>query len=76
MSTTTVTLERAATAARTRPTHAPIPMSRIVGVELRKMFDTRSGFWLMMSVGIIAAMRQRIYRSMVRRPFHTRTHPA
>jgi ABC-2 type transport system permease protein len=33
-----------------------IPMTRIVGVELRKMFDTRSGFWLMMSVGIAAVL--------------------
>lgn len=30
----------------------PIPMTRIVGVELRKMFNTRSGFWLMASIGI------------------------
>jgi ABC-2 type transport system permease protein len=29
-----------------------IPMQRVVGVELRKMFDTRSGFWLMASIGI------------------------
>jgi ABC-2 type transport system permease protein len=34
----------------------PIPMSRIVGVELRKMFDTRSGFWLMTSIGIAALL--------------------
>lgn len=32
----------------------PIPMTRIVGVELRKMFNTRSGFWLMISIGIAA----------------------
>jgi hypothetical protein len=32
----------------------PIPMSRIVAVELRKMFNTRSGFWLMASIGIAA----------------------
>lgn len=31
-----------------------IPLSRIVRVELRKMFDTRSGFWLMTSIGIVA----------------------
>jgi ABC-2 type transport system permease protein len=34
----------------------PIPMSRIVGVELRKMFNTRSGFWLMASIGIAALL--------------------
>lgn len=31
-----------------------VPLSRLVKVELRKMFNTRSGFWLMMSIGIIA----------------------
>ena len=35
-----------------RGTPAPIPTTRLVGVELRKMFDTRSGFWLLMSIGI------------------------
>ena len=30
----------------------PIPLSRVVRVELRKMFDTRSGFWLIASIGI------------------------
>ena len=30
-----------------------IPLSRLVGVELRKMFDTRSGFWLMASIVIV-----------------------
>jgi ABC-2 type transport system permease protein len=33
-----------------------VPLSRIVKVELRKMFDTRSGFWLMASIGIIATL--------------------
>jgi ABC-2 type transport system permease protein len=32
----------------------PIPTTRLVGVELRKMFDTRAGFWLMASVGIVS----------------------
>ena len=39
-----------------RPTYAPIPMRTIMGVELRKMFDTRSGFWLMASVVILAVI--------------------
>lgn len=39
-----------------RPTPARIPMSRIVSVELRKSFDTRSGFWLMMSIAILAVI--------------------
>jgi ABC-2 type transport system permease protein len=39
-----------------RPTPARIPMSRIVAVELRKSFDTRSGFWLMASIAILAVV--------------------
>jgi hypothetical protein len=42
-----------------RPTRtAPrrIPMSRVVSVELRKMFDTRSGFWLMASIVIASVL--------------------
>lgn len=33
-----------------------VPMSRLVTVELRRMFDTRSGFWLMASVVIVAVL--------------------
>lgn len=36
--------------ARTAPHRVPI--ARVIGVELRKMFDTRSGFWLMASIVI------------------------
>jgi ABC-2 type transport system permease protein len=52
-----ITLEREAgrTAGTTTPTPG-IPMSRLVGVELRKMFDTRSGFWLMTSIAITAVL--------------------
>ena len=35
-------------------THRAIPLRRIISTELRKMFDTRSGFWLMASIGILA----------------------
>jgi ABC-2 type transport system permease protein len=35
---------------------APIPLSRIAAVELRKSFDTRSGFWLMASIAIAATL--------------------
>lgn len=31
-----------------------IPLTRIVGVELRKSFDTRSGLWLLSSIGLAA----------------------
>ena len=41
---------------REREAFAPIPMTRIIAVELRKMFDTRSGFWLMASIGILAVL--------------------
>jgi len=40
------------TGPRTAPT--PIPLARVVRVELRKMFDTRSGFWLMTGIAILA----------------------
>src|SRR5918994_5913024 len=39
-----------------RPARRRIPMSRIVSVELRKSFDTRSGFWLLASIGILAVV--------------------
>jgi ABC-2 type transport system permease protein len=39
------------------PVHASaIPLPRVVGVELRKMFDTRAGFWLMASILIAAVV--------------------
>ncbi|MCW2799817.1 MAG: transporter permease [Aeromicrobium sp.] len=37
-------------------TKSNVPLSRIVKVELRKMFDTRSGFWLMASILIVGAI--------------------
>ena len=42
--------------ARTRALHQGIPLSRIITTELRKMFDTRSGFWLLVSIGILAML--------------------
>ena len=32
---------------------APVTLGRVIQVELRKMFDTRSGFWLMASLVIL-----------------------
>jgi len=43
-------------APRTRPAPTPTPFRRVVGVELRKMFDTRSGFWLMASIVIASVI--------------------
>jgi ABC-2 type transport system permease protein len=34
----------------------PIPFRRLLGVELRKMFDTRAGSWLLASIGITAVL--------------------
>ena len=39
-----------------RGSHGRIPTGRLVAVELRKMFDTRSGFWLVTGGAIIAAV--------------------
>ena len=54
MSTTTAaTIDRApARVARTAP--APIPFTRLLKVELVKMFDTRAGYWLMVSIAATA----------------------
>ena len=41
---------------RRRPSPARIPLLRIISVELRKMFDTRSGFWLMASIVITSLL--------------------
>jgi len=32
----------------------PIPITRLVSVELRKMFDTRSGFWMLVGIGVLS----------------------
>ena len=48
-----IAVERETRTARAVP--APIPLTRLTGIELRKMFNTRSGFWLMASI-VIAAL--------------------
>jgi ABC-2 type transport system permease protein len=53
MTITTTTTSGAPARAANPPIRA-IPLSRVTSVELRKMFDTRSGFWLMASIGIAA----------------------
>lgn len=42
--------------ARSRRAPARIPLTRLIAVELRKMFDTRSGFWLMASIVITSVL--------------------
>ncbi|MDP9821090.1 ABC transporter permease [Nocardioides massiliensis] len=49
---------RRAAVTATRRTPAPIPFSRLVRVELQKMFDTRAGFWLCTSIVIVAVLAQ------------------
>ena len=39
-----------------RRTAQPIPTSRLVKVELRKMFNTRSGFWMLISIGVLSVI--------------------
>ncbi len=57
MSTTlTATAPSAAVAQTARPSYDPIPFRRILSVELRKMFDTRSGFWLMLGIVGLAVL--------------------
>ncbi len=46
----------AGTPASSRSDIKAIPMTRLIAVELTKMFDTRAGFWLVMSVGILAVL--------------------
>jgi ABC-2 type transport system permease protein len=33
-----------------------IPTARLIKVELRKMFNTRSGFWMLISIGVLAVV--------------------
>jgi ABC-type transport system involved in multi-copper enzyme maturation permease subunit len=50
---TTITLD----AVREEPRQVQgVPLSRVIAVELRKMFDTRAGFWLMASIVIAAVI--------------------
>ena len=52
----TIALEAVATLpVRTAP-YPPLPLGRIVAVELRKSFDTRTGFWLVASIGIASVL--------------------
>ncbi len=43
-------------AAQRRSASTPIPTGRLLKVELRKMFNTRSGMWLMLSIAILAVL--------------------
>jgi ABC-2 type transport system permease protein len=56
MSTTTATTTERAPARVARTAPAPIPFTRLLKVELVKMFDTRAGFWLMVSIAATAVI--------------------
>ena len=43
-------------AAPGRRTARPIPTTRLVKIELRKMFNTRSGFWMLISIGVLSVI--------------------
>ncbi|MFC6287232.1 ABC transporter permease [Nocardioides sp. GCM10027113] len=43
-------------AATGRPAAQRIPLTRLVAVEARKSFDTRAGFWLLASIGIVSVL--------------------
>ena len=43
-------------AAAARRIVRPIPTTRLVKIELRKMFNTRSGFWMLVSIGALAVI--------------------
>jgi ABC-2 type transport system permease protein len=49
---TALTVDRTEVAPRTGT--SGIPFTRLTSVELRKMFDTRSGFWLMASILLLS----------------------
>ena len=55
---TTTIVPRATTtqAAPVRRAARPIPTTRLVKVELRKMFNTRSGFWMLISIGVLSVI--------------------
>jgi ABC-2 type transport system permease protein len=51
----TATIVRPATTPARR-TAQPIPITRLVKVELRKMLNTRSGFWMLISIGFLSVV--------------------
>ena len=43
-------------AAPARRTARPIPTTRLVKIELRKMCNTRSGSWMLVSIGVLSVI--------------------
>ena len=53
---TAIAVEATENVRRQRAAAPRIPLSRVTRIELRKMFDTRSGFWLMASIAITSVL--------------------
>jgi ABC-2 type transport system permease protein len=53
---TAIAVEATETVRRQHAAAPRIPLSRVTRIELRKMFDTRSGFWLMASIAITSVL--------------------
>jgi hypothetical protein len=53
---TATTMDRAPAPVAPRTPPAPIPFTRLLQVELIKMFDTRAGYWLMVSIAATAVI--------------------
>lgn len=53
---TAVHSDQAGARTKSRTAGVPVPLARLVGVELRKSFDTRSGRWLLASLGLAAVL--------------------
>jgi ABC-2 type transport system permease protein len=56
MTTATIDTTDVPASAPARAVPKRIPFTRILDVELRKMFDTRSGFWLMASIVLLSVI--------------------
>jgi hypothetical protein len=56
MTATTIPPATTTEVAPVRLTPRPITTTRLVTVELRKMFTTRSGFWMLVSIGVLSLM--------------------
>lgn len=54
--TATITPPDTMEAAPARRVVLPIPTTRLVKIELFKMFSTRSGFWMLVSIGVLSAI--------------------
>ena len=55
MTATTISPDTTA-AVPARPAVRTIPTARLIKSELRKMFNTRSGFWMLISIGLLSVL--------------------